>query len=208
MPIIQTDKEMRPRDARDFYPTPEGLVLAILHAIAPWVSLNERSPRILDVGAGHGIWGKIVRKLWPHAHIAGVDNHFHHPRVSGVYDVWFVCDFLEFNWEGYDIIIGNPPYKYAEEFVRHAHKFCDSVIYLLRLAFLESQTRLYGLWQEIIPIIVWVLGRRPSFTGDGKTDATAYAVYWWNKRVFDFIKNAPLLRWMEWDYLEGELDGD
>ena len=29
MPIIRTTKELRERDPHDFYPTPEGLILAI-----------------------------------------------------------------------------------------------------------------------------------------------------------------------------------
>jgi hypothetical protein len=38
-------------------------------------------------------------------------------------------------------IVTNPPYKLGNEFVRHAIELCPLVIMLLRLAFLESESR-------------------------------------------------------------------
>jgi hypothetical protein len=55
-----------------------------------------------------------------------------------------VCDFFEFTALPFacDTIVTNPPYQWAEKFVRHALKLCpERVIMLLRLAFLESQRR-------------------------------------------------------------------
>lgn len=40
-----------------------------------------------------------------------------------------------------EMIVTNPPYKLAEEFVTHALRLCPRVIMLLRLAFLESERR-------------------------------------------------------------------
>lgn len=84
----------------------------------------------------------------------------------------------------YDCVIGNPPYKYAEAFVRLSLEHTVEggyVVFLLRLAFLEGQERGAGLWKEYPPKQVAVCSQRPSFTGDGKTDATAYAVFVWQK---------------------------
>jgi hypothetical protein len=82
----------------------------------------------------------------------------------------------------YDLIIGNPPYEYAEEFVRQSLRYLaptGRIVFLLRLAFLESQERGVGLWREHPPYRVLTCSKRPSFTGNGKTDSAAYAVYYW-----------------------------
>jgi hypothetical protein len=42
---------------------------------------------------------------------------------------------------GTEIILTNPPYQQASEFVAHALKLCPRVIMLCRLAFLESERR-------------------------------------------------------------------
>lgn len=66
----------------------------------------------------------------------------------------------------------------------------------LRLAFLEGQRRTAGLWKSHRPHTVAVCGKRPSFTGNGKTDATAYAVFIWHKRAG--IQDT-VLTWLHWD---------
>lgn len=42
-------------------------------------------------------------------------------------------------WNG--AIVTNPPYKLADDFVRHALGLCEKVVMLLRLAFYESERR-------------------------------------------------------------------
>lgn len=76
------------------------------------------------------------------------------------------------------------PVADAEAFVRKALSELTHggwVVFLLRLAFLEGQDRYRRLWRYAIPSNVLTLSRRPSFTGDGNTDATAYATYYWQK---------------------------
>lgn len=93
-------------------------------------------------------------------------------------------------------MIGNPPYRLAEEAVRWGltHlRFGGAVVMLLRLAFLEGQARGRGLWREFPPSRVRVLTRRPSFTGNGKTDATAYAIFEWAGSP-----KATTLDWLDW----------
>lgn len=75
--------------------------------------------------------------------------------------------------------IANPPFSLAQEFVS---KMLDErgpytmVACLLRLGFLASQKR-YGFWQWNRPDALRILSKRPSFTGDGKTDNSEYAWY-------------------------------
>ena len=224
--IITTSKEMRPRDSADFYPTP----LEVCHAAINLIPRHYAPMKILDPGAGTGVWGLAAAKRWGFARIHGVEIRETNP-VVGVYSDWHAGSFLPLvppkepkrtgdpakderlaeqyrfdlwasqqpvcGLEGhfYDLVIGNPPYKYAEPFVRRAldrTRTHGYVVFLLRLAFLEGRDRSKGLWQEYPPQTVAVCGARPSFTGNGKTDATAYAVFVWQKDWH----GTPALTWL------------
>jgi hypothetical protein len=70
------------------------------------------------------------------------------------------------------------------------------LVFLMRLAMLESQKR-YKTWWTHSPIKkVFVSPRRISFTGDGKSDDTAYALFVWQEGY----EGATLLDWIWWDY--------
>ncbi len=87
-------------------------------------------------------------------------------------------DFLK--WDGkVDLILTNPPFSLAQEFITHSLARATTVIMLLRLNFLGSQKR-YPWWIKNEPNSVIVLSKRPSFTGTG-TDATEYAWFIWDK---------------------------
>lgn len=195
--IIQTTKEMRPRDEHDFYPTPIGLCRAALGMLPR----SFRPKTIIDPGAGNGVWGVAARGYWPWTTIEGIELR---PSVKPfVYDSWLdSTNYLD--WEiGYqrDLIMGNPPYRHAEEFIRKALselRPAGYLVFLLRLAFLEGQERGAGLWREFPPLKVGVCSRRPSFTDNGKTDATAYAVYIWQKDTHQVPTT------MEWITFENE----
>ena len=84
----------------------------------------------------------------------------------------------------YDIIIGNPPYSKAIEFVKKSLELLEEngiLILLLRTAFLESRAR-YEFWQENPLSRLYTLSKRPSFTGKG-TDATSYSWFMWDKQT-------------------------
>lgn len=57
---------------------------------------------------------------------------------------------------------------------------------LLRTSFLESKNR-YEFWQRYPLNGLYVLNKRPSFTGHG-TDATNYAWFVWNNSEKQTIK--------------------
>jgi hypothetical protein len=87
----------------------------------------------------------------------------------------------EFN-KKYDLVVTNPPYSLASEFLQKSLGESGSVWYLLRLNFLESKKRAEW-WQNNLPTHLLVLSARPSFTGNG-TDATAYAWFGWDKNGY------------------------
>ncbi len=76
----------------------------------------------------------------------------------------------------WDVIITNPPYAQALDFVRQSLKLAPVVAMLLRLNWLAGAERHAFLTEH--PPDVYVLPNRPSFTGEG-TDATDYAWMVW-----------------------------
>jgi hypothetical protein len=191
--IIQTDKPLRPRADFDFYPTPGAVVTAALELIP------TQPETILDLGAGLGPFGYEARSRWPLAAILGVEVQ---PLpCPEAYDGWINASFPECRPEvevygPFDAIIGNPPYRQAEEFIHHSLDLLAVdgwLVLLLRLAFLEGQRRRTSLYHQYPPHSVHVCSKRPSFTGDGKTDATAYAVFCWSK----CWRGTPALKWLK-----------
>ena len=176
---MKGDKSLPKRQDFDFYPTP----LAVAQDALTHVPIMINPTCILDPGAGTGVWGKAARGLFPQSTITGIDLR-PVPKVPA-YNFWFHADYLLMDAAPvFDLVIGNPPYKYAEQFVRQSMKMLEiqgCLILLLRLNFLESQSRATGLWREHPPLKVVVSSKRVSFTGDGKTNATAYAYFIWQK---------------------------
>ena len=198
MPIIRTNKELRPRNIHDFYPTPVDVCKATLKNYL--ISYYDDMV-VLDAGCGEGVWGQALHKTFPYAISIGIDDRAVNDEY---YDTVLKGDYRDFNFGGeqFDLVMGNPPYKFAEEFIRKSITVLrdnGQILFLLRLAFLESQKRLNGLWKEFPPTYVHVLGKRPSFMGDvsRKTDSDAYAIFDWR---FGVEKKSPEIDWLDWDY--------
>ena len=86
-------------------------------------------------------------------------------------------DFFDWN-DSTDLILTNPPFSIAQEFIDHSLATCNTCIQLLRINYLGSISR-HAWWKENTPIALHILSKRPSFTGKG-TDATDYAWYVWD----------------------------
>lgn len=160
------------RPLLDFYETPSWCVRAIL----PYLPVSRKT-RILDAGCGTGAIIRELVKVWPDNEISGIekeDGRFEEARRS-LFDVR-QGNFLHVT-DRVDLIVSNPPYSHAIDFVQHAMTLAPVVCMLLRLPWLASQKR--ATWHREHPAHVYVLPRRPSFTGDKRTDATEYAWFLW-----------------------------
>ena len=195
MTIIYSSKPLRDREPNDFFPTPKEIIRAVLK---DYSEKHSRPATILDPGCGEGVWGEVAKEFWPNALIAGVDIR-DVPR-NPAYDIWHNnTDFLTYKFTpaNCDLVIGNPPFKYAEQFLE---KCIDTnVIFLLRASFLESKKRYdkYYSGGVFIPSEVKISTRRISFTGNKKSDNTMYGIYYWLKSNF---KMNTTLSWLDWEY--------
>ena len=156
---------------------------------------------VLEPAAGDGRICKKLKEKIPSSIVHGVEIQDRHKAVlEQICNTTTISDFLSDDSLGkYDLIVTNPPYCLAEEYVRkcltHLEPYGQLVL-LLRLGFLESQGRWHGLWSNVAnrPTQLFVLSKRPSFTGQG-TDATAYAWFVWD-RLYGTEATAPLVFWL------------
>jgi hypothetical protein len=192
MQTVNRLKSERPRREYDFYETPIELAKEALRRFL----LDENKHRLYDVldpGAGRGVWGEAILNIYHYpVNLDGIEIQDVSPSES--YDRWHHGDYLQDKWSNltddrlFDLVVGNPPYSLAEEFIRQSfYTLCEGgyCYFLLRLAFLESKKRHFGLFTDWQPKRVYVLSRRPSFfttkSGRKTTDALSYAMFLWQK---------------------------
>lgn len=163
-----------PRSARglDLYETPEWVTRAIVHELPPACT------PALDPCAGRGAILRVLRNEGYHVHGIELDPGCAR-EVHGLKIGCAVGDALVNDWVSPPLVVMNPPFNRAAEFVHRAlmqRAHGGSVFALLRLGFLESKARRE--FHEAHPSDVFVLAKRPSFV-NGRTDASAYAWFAW-----------------------------
>jgi SAM-dependent methyltransferase len=164
------------RPMLDFYETPAWAV----HAVLPALPVTEGT-RILDPGCGTGAILRELGAAFPENEILGLEkDRARFAAVEASTDLPVVQGDFFLHHEHYDLIVSNPPYSHALEFVQHALMLAPVVCMLLRLPWIASQRR--SEWHRENLCHINVLPRRPSFTGDGKTDATEYAWFLWGTK--------------------------
>lgn len=165
----------------DFYATPLDTVNLLLD------NITDILPHftILEPSAGNGniitaLRNKGYTNIIDAIEIRAEEKNNLQTIANNVYINDFLDDSLILN--KYDVIIGNPPFSLAQEFIDKSLKLLKpngKLIFLLRTSFLESEKR-FKWWSDKLPTRLYVLHKRPSFTGKG-TDATSYSWFIWDK---------------------------
>jgi hypothetical protein len=88
--------------------------------------------------------------------------------------------------DGIELVLTNPPFKNANEFVEHALQLCPRVVMLLRLAFLESERRCPILENRGLARVHVFRKRLPMMHRDGwsgprASSATPFAWFCWDR---------------------------
>lgn len=112
----------------DCYSTPAVAIDALL-------TVKSLPYRIWEPAAGHG---NIVSALRAAGHKVIASD-----IIRYTFPLDFEADFLAQKQApaGTELVLTNPPYRLATEFVDHALTLCPHVVMLCRLAFLESERR-------------------------------------------------------------------
>lgn len=179
-----------PRDALDRYYTPDALAHTLVAALS---GINPEV--VVEPSVGDGAFARAVRARWPSAYILGVDKA-PTTRAAECVDDLITDDWPAFAAEPFavDLVVGNPPYRDAEKHITAALALRPKcAAFLLRLGFLAGAKRA-GFWRENPPSEVHVLSKRPSFTGDGRTDGSEYGWFVWDDMP---SHTPPELCWIE-----------
>jgi hypothetical protein len=154
------------RNENDFYATPEWCVDLISDEID---------------------WKDIFRFYEPCKGDGAIYNKINMPEDKKHFDeISEGKDYLVGEKRRVDLIVTNPPFSLALEFLEKSMGHSVNIAFLLRLNFLGSQRR-KPFWEKYgTPSRLFVLSKRPSFAGRG-TDATEYAWFCWG----DSFKRNP-----------------
>lgn len=218
-PGINRLKSDRPRSERDYYRTPPKLCFdAIDHFLYSQNFFDHYRTyiapyhiRILDPGCGDGVWSQAAANLMsyygkdcPVIHAVDLEPKTDTCKEYSVFQEDFLSKKKPTYLDGmYDVVLGNPPYSLAEEFIRKSMEQTRQngfVYFLLQLNFLGSRKRQIGLFKDFPIKQVTVLTRRPSFFSvDGKynsTDTMNYAMFCWQKGY----TGPCTMDWLYWNY--------
>lgn len=168
------------RKACDFYATPAETIRSFL-ANFDGISSGDR---ILEPSAGNGQIIRVLRECGYDNRIDAVElRPEERATLEALADNVTIGSFFDYEPDcGYDVIIGNPPYSLAMEFINKSLELLHPgglLIFLLRTNFLESEKR-FSWWQAHPLSGLYTLHKRPSFTGRG-TDATSYSWFVWER---------------------------
>lgn len=207
--------EINPNDQVD---TPYPVAYTCVSTLIPLIysrraqmktRLNE-PVKLLDVGAGSGVWGQAAKDFannrgYRRLVVHGVERD---PKFSPhpAYNEWIVDDFLNTTLSGYDLVYGNPPFSLAEACAwtalyrigeRRALVRSEGYVgMLLRLGFLGSYRR-QELFTDYPLQAVHVLVPRVSFRSSGATDYSEYALFQWSSHTRQGSGMANL-DWIVW----------
>lgn len=183
---------MAERSKYDFYPTPKEAFLALYEADKEnWNDIHS----ILEPAAGDGNLINYISEVKSDVLMLAteLDMDSHKESLINALNKFdaFVYELNNTDYLKYkptltpNLVITNPPFSIAQEFIEHTLEVIkpDRTIMLLRLNFLGSQKR-KDFWRKHPPSKIYVLSKRPSFTGKG-TDSTEYAWFVWDDKKYE-----------------------
>lgn len=174
----------KPRNPNDYYATPTWVIKQFLEA---WqavdnFTLSERFDKVLDPCSG-GDSNNLAPYPAVLESIGLIEKQLltYDVREDAQADVQ--CDYLNHTvMQEQDLIISNPPFSLALEFIKKALQDTSEsgcVVMLLRANFLGSQKR-DAFFKKHPPTHVFYHAKRISFSNGG-TDSTDYAHFVWDK---------------------------
>lgn len=188
------------RVENDFYAT-NPLAVEMLDKVYP---LDCNDKYVLDPCVGQGHILNKVKELYPVAKCMGVDIVDRGYENTMVRDYINECPVRPIGWR-FDLIITNPPYSLASEFVdksiqllRDGGKCCM----FLKIQFLEGQKR-KELFDKYPPRYIYVFRNRMATWNNGQefdpktgkhwSTTMCHAWFVWEKG----FKGEPIIRWLD-----------
>ena len=183
------------RHIADYYVTPVKDIVTFLGALDEEVSLDIWDKTILDPCAGgdpsHDMsYPKALREYY------AIPDDWNGIKTIDIREDSLAetkCNYIEtkLDYKPF-LIISNPPFNQAMEFIKKALDDVENggyVAMLLRLNFLETKAR-KDFFDNYMPTWIFVHHKRMSFTDAGGTDSVAYCHMVWKKN--DYPKFAKI----------------
>lgn len=183
------------RHIADYYVTPVKDIITFLGALDEEVSLDIWDKTILDPCAGgdpsHDMsYPKALREYY------AIPDDWNGIKTIDIREdslAEIKCNYIEtkLDYKPF-LIISNPPFNQAMEFIKKALDDVEDggyVAMLLRLNFLETKAR-KDFFDNYMPTWIFVHHKRMSFTDAGGTDSVAYCHMVWKKN--DYPKFAKI----------------
>lgn len=169
-------QRIEPPDSLDLFQTRPWAARAL---IDHWIGANAfAGASVWEPAAGEGY---LARGLTGARSLIQTDIHSYGPHLDGI------GDFLQSEpYDGVDLIISNPPFNLAAEFVLRCLELRPSLGFamLMRMNWLEGQDRYRTIFHENRPDLHLVFSERlPVNAGRPKADdatATAYSWFCWS----------------------------
>ncbi len=185
----------RGRVKDDFYATDKKDTRNFLDTLLK-DGINLDGLSLLEPSAGQGHIVDVLREYCPNSKISCSD------LISRRDDVLGGVDFLTSDFNNCDVVITNPPFKLAKEFIDKSLGISNKYVMLfLKLQFLEGKSRVD--WWKTIPLeYVYVYSYRATPLRDGMSrdengkkwsSTIAFAWFVLNK---DY-KGEPKIRWIK-----------
>jgi hypothetical protein len=185
-------------DPVDQHYTPRELAQAIVSALVKRGDLQPND-RVLDPCVGLGAFSDAVHSVEFANSLRVVTNDIDSSATADLHH-----DYLSMPYVGdlFQLIVSNPPYSLAQEFIEKSIGRCDPrgcVAFLLPLQFVSSNKR-RKFFEDYPPSSVDVIRPRPSFAADGGTDMREYALFRWIPQDFDGLRgSAGRLGFLDWE---------
>jgi len=163
-------RRVEPHDSLDFFPTPPWATRALCERVlGGGDSLSSLS--VWEPACGEGHMARPLAEYFTEVYSSDVHLYGHGD----------VVDFLMPSPLGFDWVITNPPFRLGLEFAFAAlGRARKGVALLVRIAFLESVGRYYGLFRVRPPTIIAQFAERvPMVKGRLSNKATTATAYCW-----------------------------
>ena len=138
-----------PAESKDYYPTPPDATRAFLHTWTETQGFDLISPDrvVWEPACGEGHMAEVIREYNPHFLIASDIHDRGYGQVHNFMDDSEGSLTREAEGKGCNVIMTNPPFNMAEEFVVRALRVSmQYVAMLVRVQFLEGRGRYERLW--------------------------------------------------------------
>lgn len=203
--IAKTKKRSRPE--YDFYATPVADVERMLRTVfGEFIDEQRFCPTVLDPCAGNGAFKRAIHNVVPHWSVKQWDI------VEREEPLNWVGDFLSMSekekghlYNTFSIVMMNPPYTQATEFIEHGLKFLRQggvLIAFLKLDFLATKKRFDRLYKgrcRLSDVYINVSRVHCKYNGDLSDKENSTTESGWFLFTNDDLPHPPQLHWIPKD---------